>query len=519
MNHDTNWAIYAFITLFFCQACSASMEDALSGDYGYSEDDTDLNPDSAGWNDNFFPPNRGEDSTSIGLSLINPEAASCTAENAARYALSSTGNSMAGPALVREAILGGTLPLGPIRDDEFLNYYNAGYPINKTPSPLISINAIPLESAVSGEKQVKLRLAVVAPESTGDERLPLNLTLAVDTSASMTGSGIARAKAACVALVKNLKSGDILSILTWNSDTDLLLDAALFDSGSGDQMEIECNRLTVSTDKGTDLYKGLTAAYESAQRNATADRLNRVLFCSDGGAIASVTDRELIESYAERAEEANIYLSTFGSAASAAQYNENLMRMFADAGRGVHLYADSNEEAARLILERYFPALKPFATEVTLQISVPVGFQVLEGASSAGEMDEVDSNYHLSAGNTLFFHEILSYCDDPPPDSQSKLTFSIAYTPTNNPNINYVSADSAVEQDGSKSDDPFQMKIEAVVVYTEALRGILTLDAQNAIQQIDIASTVLSDTASAIGQDRDLDEMLNLLSKSKKLLM
>src|SRR5262249_13799114 len=131
-------------------------------------------------------------------------------------------------------------------------------------------------------------------------------TFVLDTSGSMSGSSIEREKAAVKAIAKSLQAGDIVNMVTWNTSNSVKLDGHVV-SGPNDASVVQ-QADALFADGGTDLSSGLKKGYELAQQNYGADRLNRVVLISDGGANVGVTDEDVIAMHSEDADQEGIYL-------------------------------------------------------------------------------------------------------------------------------------------------------------------------------------------------------------------
>ncbi|HEU4534482.1 MAG TPA: VWA domain-containing protein, partial [Polyangiaceae bacterium] len=127
-------------------------------------------------------------------------------------------NSMASPVIARRYIRESlSVPsAGLLRTYEFLNYYNVNYG-NVAPGTL----GVDAQLRVNAAGEFELQVGVQAP--TNETRRPMTLTFVLDTSGSMSGQPLALMKASARAVAGQLQPGDVVSLVTWNTENRILL--------------------------------------------------------------------------------------------------------------------------------------------------------------------------------------------------------------------------------------------------------------------------------------------------------
>jgi len=172
---------------------------------------------------------------------------------------------------------------------------------------------VPQLRPVAGQEgQYDLLVGVVSEPLVGAARRPANLVFSVDTSGSMGGEPLERAQDVLTALNSNLRDGDIISLVTWESTPKVLLDGREV-SGPND-WRLDFANWRLRSGGSTNLAAGLSKAYELAEKHASADTLSRVVLISDGGANTGVTEEEIIGGGAADQSEEGIYLTAVGVA-------------------------------------------------------------------------------------------------------------------------------------------------------------------------------------------------------------
>ncbi|MEZ4295823.1 MAG: VWA domain-containing protein [Polyangiaceae bacterium] len=242
------------------------------------------------------------------------------------YLSADDSNSMGSPVQAREALVQwGFAPQG-IRTYEFLNYYHIDYDA----PPLGELKLFAEGAAGENPGEIDLQLAVRSFDAVTPRR-PMNLTFVLDTSGSMEGAPISREQAAVKAIAASLAPGDIVSMVTWNTGNNVVLDGYSVIGASDSVVTGAADKL--SADGGTDLHGGLVAGYGLATKNYDPAKLNRVILISDGGANVGITDKDLIALSSEDADKEGIYLVGVG-VGPADGYNDRLMDTVTDKGRG-----------------------------------------------------------------------------------------------------------------------------------------------------------------------------------------
>lgn len=416
-------------------------------------------------------------------------------------------NSMAGAEVARGLITQGQLVYKGLRTYEFLNYYGFAYP----PAP-------PGEVKVSAQLHdnpdgtFNLQLGVRAPDQSVAERRAYNVTLSIDVSSSMLwgpegNTAMDRVRQACVALAGELRQGDVVSIVSWADDQVVTLDSHQA-TGPQDPTLIDgCNGLKAHG--RTDLSAGLTKAYAIAKKNFAETRINRVILLSDGGANVSTDARLLIKNAAEDSAGEAIYLMGAG-VGDPWNYNDKLMNLVTDAGRGAYVFLDTPGEAKRMFGPRLLQNLEVAARSVQVKVTLPPTFSVEEfhGEQISENPEEVEPQ-HLAMGDAMVFHQVLKSCDPTSVPKDAKLTVEATYEDpiTRAPKVATFTATLGELLAG---DTALLRKGDAVVAYAEALKKVQDAPSAVAIAEIDKASAVVEKAALSL-PDPDLDEIGALL--------
>jgi Ca-activated chloride channel family protein len=218
--------------------------------------------------------------------------------------------------------------------------------------------------------RIYLRLSLKsAAAKARDKRSPVNVSLVIDRSGSMTGDRIAAAKKGAHVALERLSSDDIVSLVSYNHEVDLLAPAAPV-GGSRDKLERAIEKLTA--DGTTALYAGVKEGGEQVKEFRSDTKVNRVILLSDGLAnVGPSSPREVAELGRELASK-GISVTTIGLGL---EYNEDLMQRLAAASDGNHVFVERPSDLAEIFDREFGDALSIAAQDLTITIECRAGFK------------------------------------------------------------------------------------------------------------------------------------------------
>lgn len=415
-------------------------------------------------------------------------------------------NSMSSPVQVRDAVLGGwSSPASvPIRTWEFLNYYGFDYP-PAGPGELTVVPSLYHDNSME-DGEYLLQIGVASEEVADEDRAPMNITLVLDTSGSMSGHPIEMLKESCRAIARSLREGDIISMVTWSTENAVIL-AEHAVSGPGDET-LSSAIEAIESGGGTNLHGGLTAGYELALAAHSNDRINRVVLISDGGANAGVTDIDIISDNAGSQGEDGIYMVGVG-VGTGGSYHDGLMDSVTDAGKGASVFINSAQEATKIFETDFVNTMDVAARDVQVRLDLPPGFEIVRfsGEEFSANPDEVEPQ-HIAPNDAMVFHQRVATCAPDLVDEFAEVTVAVRYK-------NAVTfEDGEIEVTATFDellglDSPQLLKGAAVFAYAEALKahkkGIEAPFAP-ALEALDIADEALPD-------DPDLAEIREVVEE------
>ncbi len=202
------------------------------------------------------------------------------------------------------------------------------------PRPSLGIVAakpgLPLEG---GELDLLANIDVDFPELEVD-RKPLNLSLVIDRSGSMSGEPLEGAKRAAQTAVGMLIPGDWVSVVTFDGHVEVPVGVVQV---TDDRRQIMAAIAAINVRGSTNLYGGWAEGLSQVMACPATDVISRVVLLSDGRANVGVTDRSAIAADVAQASGHGVTTTAMGLGRG---YDEVLLSAIADAGRGNYVFLE-----------------------------------------------------------------------------------------------------------------------------------------------------------------------------------
>lgn len=220
-----------------------------------------------------------------------------------------------------------------------------------------------------------LQFEITMPDLGEVERRPLDLSVVIDNSGSMSGDRIDAARQAAHHLVDQLHPEDRFSLLTFDSSVDVLLDGVTGADRPGLHRAVD----RIMPAGGTNLYAGLSAGVSAVQGDG---RIPRVILLSDGITNEGITSPDAIATLAADAFRRGASTSTIGLGLG---FNEDLMFAVSRAGGGSFDFVNDPSQLASVFSDELqrTSALAGRGAVVDLDLGEHVeGIEVLGWAST-----------------------------------------------------------------------------------------------------------------------------------------
>ena len=290
-------------------------------------------------------------------------------------------------------------PSAAVRIEEMINYFNYQDSAPKGKDPF-SVNLEVAESPWSeGHKLVRIGIKVF-PE----KNHKTNLVFLVDVSGSMdTHDKIGLLKEGLHKLLEELGEDDHVSLVTYAGNSAVVLDS----TSANQKKKIHQAIDNLTAGGSTHGSKGITTAYELAQKNFRKEGVNRVILATDGDFnVGTTSDRSLVDLVKAKAQN-GVFLSVLGFGSG--NLNDSMMEKISNKGNGNYFYIDSEKEARKVLVDKLQGTLVTIAKDVKIQVEFNpnnvsqyrlIGYENRKLAAKDFNDDKKDAG-EIGAGHTV----------------------------------------------------------------------------------------------------------------------
>lgn len=197
-------------------------------------------------------------------------------------------------------------------------------------------------------------------------RLPVNITLVLDKSGSMSGAKIDEARKAAIAAIQSLDARDTVSVVTYDSTVQVLVPATKLTD-----KKMVCARIaSVEAGGRTALFAGVSKGAGELRRFLNREHVNRIILLSDGKANIGPSSPSELGALGKSLSKEGITVSTLGLGLD---YNEDLMAQIASQSGGNHIFIENARDIAGIFKEEFKTVMSVVAQEVAVQIDAGEG--------------------------------------------------------------------------------------------------------------------------------------------------
>lgn len=226
---------------------------------------------------------------------------------------------------------------------------------------------------IAGQRQrAYLQIVIEGFAPPKNQRMPVNLGLVIDRSGSMRGDRLEKAKEAALMVVDSLGPEDVLSVITYDSNVEVLLPPTRLT----DKRQIRRRIMAISDRGSTALYAGVSAGIESVRRNLARNRVSRLILLSDGKANVGPSSPAQLAQLGVRAGGLGIPITTIGLGLG---YNEDLMTELALSSDGNHGFAQEAADLAAMFGSELGDVMSVVASDVVIEIELEPGVRPIRG--------------------------------------------------------------------------------------------------------------------------------------------
>ncbi|SLM31310.1 von Willebrand factor type A domain protein [Desulfamplus magnetovallimortis] len=202
-------------------------------------------------------------------------------------------------------------------------------------------------------------------------RPPVNLSLVLDRSGSMSGSKLDRAKDATVEALKRLDAQDIFSLVVYDHTVDSAVPAQSARYTEGIVPKI----MQIQPGGNTALFGGVSQGAAEIRKHLEGRYVHRIILLSDGLANVGPSTPEDLGRLGAALIKENISVSTIGVGTD---YNEDLMARLSQNSDGNIYFVESSIDLPRIFTAELGDVLSVVARKVEVTIEMPEGMHAVK---------------------------------------------------------------------------------------------------------------------------------------------
>lgn len=229
-----------------------------------------------------------------------------------------------------------------------------------------------LPNRASSEVYASIKIKAGDLSTAAKKRMPMNLSVVIDRSTSMSGDKIKHAKEAAHKLIDLLGPNDRLAIVSYGSDVRTELASMPVTDANRELMHNAVNGIRLRG--STNLAGGFSQGCALARAHTSDGVVSRVILMSDGQANVGVTTKEGLGGLTRGCLNQGVSSSTMGVGLG---YNEDLMTHMAKEGAGNYHFIENEKALAKIFTTEAQGLASTVAQNTTLTIDLAPGVEML----------------------------------------------------------------------------------------------------------------------------------------------
>ena len=227
-----------------------------------------------------------------------------------------------------------------------------------------------------------VKVTLDAPKALRKEtRPPVNLTIVLDRSGSMSGSKIEKACDAAIAALRRLGPEDMFSLVTYDHEVKTVVPSQ---SAANSEWIEEQIRL-IRSGGNTALFAGVSQGASETRKHLDGRYVNRILLLSDGLANVGPSSPAELGRLGTALSKEGISVTTIGVGTD---YNEDLMALMAQNSDGNNYFVESSVDLPRIFNAELGDVLSVVASKVTIEVKFPKDVRPLRIIGRDGRVGE-----------------------------------------------------------------------------------------------------------------------------------
>ena len=221
------------------------------------------------------------------------------------------------------------------------------------------------------DTEVILKIEVETDEVKGPRRSPLNLSVVLDRSGSMSGAKLEKAKQGAAMVLDQLSKRDCFSLVTYDNKVKVVVDPRRVK----DRDFLKAKIWPINSGGSTALYAGVRQGSDLLREYLDEDNINRVILLSDGLANIGPKSPSELADLGKKLRRQGMNITTIGLGDD---YNEDLMVALAEASGANYYYVEDTEKLPDIFVEELGQLSRVAARDTRIIIKLPKGVKPVE---------------------------------------------------------------------------------------------------------------------------------------------
>ncbi len=264
-------------------------------------------------------------------------------------------------------------PVGSIRTEELINYFDLDYPNLESEHP-ITLNG-EVSDCPWNSKNKLVRIGIKGKEISEANKPASNFVFLIDVSGSMGGKDrIQLLKQGFIEFTDQLDEKDRVAIVTYAGSAGV----ALASTSGADKKKIKRAISGLGSGGGTAGAQGIISAYKIAQDNFIEGGNNRVILGTDGDFNVGVSNLEDLIKLIEDKRDQGVYLTVLG--VGRGNLNDAMLEQVANHGNGTYEYIDRVDQLKKVFIyesSKFYSVAKDVKVQVDFNPEVVKSYRLI----------------------------------------------------------------------------------------------------------------------------------------------
>jgi Ca-activated chloride channel family protein len=280
-----------------------------------------------------------------------------------------------------------------LSDPELRSKYDRTLPPLEGPRQVVDVHLLYSRTTLPLINESQLVYALInltAPLSDlPTDNSALNVCLVLDRSTSMQGERMDTVKNTAIEVVRQLRPGDILSIVTFSDRAEVIVPA----DRRLDRAAIETKIQMIQSGGATEIFRGLEAGYLEIRENHNKKLINHIILLTDG---RTYGDEAHCLKIADQAAARGVGISCLGIGE---EWNDSFLDNLASRTGGTSTYIARASDIRRFLKEKFYGLSRTYADNVRFEFHAGKDIEIRYAFRLAPEISPLETFSPIPLGS------------------------------------------------------------------------------------------------------------------------